>query len=586
MFAVAARPATLTISTPMSPPIWALLERQLLDTSAEGCREFYAKYFDERGYLLCVERWGGDDGPDDAIENCNDWPLLYALGAHDDVRLLVERAWEGHLRQYTAAKTIEVPMARDGMYYKEFPVSFDWLHNGEGLGVFNRLGLAAPHGRAFEQRVRRYAGFYMNEDPGAPNYDAEKKIIRSLFNGSRGPLLRKATAVDWAGDPIEIAHRFAPKHQERSYEEMLAHFKDYNDIVGDHPQNLQATTLAFNAYALTQEEKYKHWLLEYVDAWRQRAGANGDIFPSNIGLDGKIGGAAGGKWYGGVYGWGFTVIQPHDGKPIDRSTTAAGFSGLWTAMMLTGDDAYLDVWRKQSNAINAQARMIEGRLKYPRMYGDGGWYGWSAEPYTEHSLALYCLSMKDSDRDRVPKHPWLEYLRGANPSYPETALRSDLARVAQRVTEFRADRTTPDTRLADDPMAFNPASVSALLELTLGAPHPGRGCNPICARVRYFDPITRRPGLPADVAALVSRMTNDETDVTLVNVNQLAERTLVVQAGAYGEHEVITLSDSTGKITPIDSSTVRVKLLPGAGGRLTFRMKRYAHAPTFAFPFD
>ena len=27
----------------------------------------------------------------------------------------------------------------------------------------------------------------------------------------------------------------------------------------------------------------------------------------NIGLDGKIGGAAGGKWYGGVYGWGFTV---------------------------------------------------------------------------------------------------------------------------------------------------------------------------------------------------------------------------------------------------------------------------------------
>ena len=50
---------------------------------------------------------------------------------------------------------------------------------------------------------------------------------------------------------------------------MLEHFRDYNDIVGDHPQNLLATTLALNAYMLTHEPKYKTWLLEYVDAWRQ-----------------------------------------------------------------------------------------------------------------------------------------------------------------------------------------------------------------------------------------------------------------------------------------------------------------------------
>ena len=43
-------------------------------------RSSTAKYFDERGWLVCVERWGGDDGPDDAIENCNDWPILHALG--------------------------------------------------------------------------------------------------------------------------------------------------------------------------------------------------------------------------------------------------------------------------------------------------------------------------------------------------------------------------------------------------------------------------------------------------------------------------------------------------------------------------
>src|SRR5215469_5447673 len=93
---------TIRVTTPMSPPEWALLERELLRTNAAACEEFFARYFDERGYLRCVERWGGDDGPDDAIENCNDWPHLHALGAPDSVLQLYKKAWEGHLRQYTA----------------------------------------------------------------------------------------------------------------------------------------------------------------------------------------------------------------------------------------------------------------------------------------------------------------------------------------------------------------------------------------------------------------------------------------------------------------------------------------------------
>src|SRR5438045_9735467 len=76
---------TLSVRTPMSPPAWALLERELLRANAAACREFSERYFDERGYLRCVERWGGDDGPDDAMENCTDWPLLHELGAPDVV---------------------------------------------------------------------------------------------------------------------------------------------------------------------------------------------------------------------------------------------------------------------------------------------------------------------------------------------------------------------------------------------------------------------------------------------------------------------------------------------------------------------
>ena len=62
----AAEPATVRLDRTVSPPEWALLERQLLAANTAACREFFARYFDERGFLLCVERWGGDDGPDDA----------------------------------------------------------------------------------------------------------------------------------------------------------------------------------------------------------------------------------------------------------------------------------------------------------------------------------------------------------------------------------------------------------------------------------------------------------------------------------------------------------------------------------------
>ena len=163
----------LRIESPMAPPAWALLERELLRANTTACQEFFARYFDERGYLQCVERWGGDDGPDDAIENCNDWPLLHALGAPDVIRAMYRKAWEGHLRQYTEAKTVDVPFARDGMYYKEFPVMFDWQHNNEGLLVFHLMSLSEPDRESYHKRVRRYAGFYMNEDPGAPNYDSK-----------------------------------------------------------------------------------------------------------------------------------------------------------------------------------------------------------------------------------------------------------------------------------------------------------------------------------------------------------------------------------------------------------------------------
>ncbi len=585
----------LQITTPMAAPEWALLERELLRANAAACEAFFSRYFDDRGYLLAYERWGANDGPDDAAEHFNDWPILHSLGASDRIKALYTKGWEGHLRQYTQAKTTEVSFGRDGMYYKEFPTMLDWQHHGEGLTMFNVQGLSDPNSPRFRDRARRYAGLYMGEDPGAPNYDPKVKIIRSAFNGSRGPLLRKATPQEWAGDPFEVENRFDLGHGEKSYEETLEHYAEYGDVVGDNPLNLLSTTLALNAYMLDHEPKYRQWLLDYVDAWVERARANNNILPSNIGLDGKIGGAADGKWWGGVYGCGFSPKVPGTDKREDRNRVPRSVLAFMNAYMLTGDDKYLDVWRKQNDTINANAKVIDGKRSAPRMYGPDGWYSYAPGEYRQNNFEIWYMSQRVSDRARTGDHPWLSYLEGKNPGYPADALRKDLRRVQDRALLQRDDRSSPDTRLADDALNKNPASVAALLHLMQGAIHIGRppwapsspnvGGSPMYSRLRYFDPIARRAGVPEDVAALVDTMTADSTAVTLVNLSAVEPRTITIQGGGYGEHQIrsVTLD---GKASPVNASAFTLTLAPGSGARLVLAMDRYVNQPTLAFPWE
>ena len=52
--------AVLSVETPAPPPDWALLERELIRAQSLACETFFNRYFDERGYLQCVPRWGGN----------------------------------------------------------------------------------------------------------------------------------------------------------------------------------------------------------------------------------------------------------------------------------------------------------------------------------------------------------------------------------------------------------------------------------------------------------------------------------------------------------------------------------------------
>jgi hypothetical protein len=126
------------------------------------------------------------------------------------------------------------------------------------------------------------------------------------------------------------------------------------------------------------------------------------------------------------------------------------------------------------------------------------------------------------------------------------------------------------------------------MQLMMGCvprPDGGRDGGLINARLRYFDPTLKRAGLPEDVGALVSELTDTSTTVTFVNLNKTEPRTFIVQGGAYAEHRIESVT-CNGKTVTFNSTSFTITLAPGAGDTLTLQMKRYAEDPTELFPWD
>jgi hypothetical protein len=568
----------------MPAPEWAIAEREMLQAAADGAKLWVERYVKPDGSVNVPERWGVTDGPDDIMETVRGWPLIYAMGAPEAVADAYEKVWEGHLRQFGRAKIPTVELAKDGIFVKEFPPSFDWEHTGEGLQAFYWHALGRPNDPASLARVRRFAGFYLNEDPDAPNYDPKLKIIKSLFNGSKGAITRPVTPVDWDGDEN-------PKR--------AARFSTSSNIRGDHPLNLLAATLATQAYLLTHEAKYKRWVLEYVDAWRDRAAANGGNFPSNIGLDGKIGGEWGGKWYGGIFGWN----SPDDGL---RNYVLRGIPAAFgQAAMLSRNMDYIAPVRRQVDNIFAAAQTDNGQVLVPHYYGESprpgsgqaggkvGWYGYRQGEFyptgalgnlSETTIELYLWSLNPADikrilpnpPDRRPVQGWIEFLQGTRPNYPLEALRQEKQDV---------ERTAARTSKKASGYGASPVAFESLANLTLGAANLYGSGDVLRSQVRYFDPDRRRAGLPEDVAALVEKIEPDSVTLTLVNTSRTASRRVIVQMGAYGEHQATSVRLGDRSIS-LMSSQFEVQLAAGAGDRLVVGIRRMVNDPTLRFPWD
>lgn len=603
--AAAAAQPSVVVDSPMAPPDWALLEQQLLKANSDAVEAFADRYLDERGYLLHTIRWGTLDGPDDAIETYYNWTLLHALGGSDSVLDLYKKGLEGHLRQYGELRTELTEIAKNGAYRKEFITQSDWFHTGEGMRGFLMMGLADPTDPLLRTRMTRFARMYMGEDHEAPNYDKEKKIIKSIWTGSKGPMLRRATTYDWVGDPVpgtfHLLHNPAGDDEmldlEKWYPRMLAHCEEYLDSAGDNFLNLGATLLGVNAYALTGEAKYKDWVVEYLDAWKERTAAAGGMIPSNVGLDGTLGGEHDGQWWKGTYGWNFTIFDGELQQIAHRNYfTAAAWTGFANGLLLTGDQGYVDVLRKQMDLIYGAKKVENGKTLLPRMYGDPRgykyngkpeWYEYAPVTYSDRLAEIYLWSMNRQDLERVSMRevPWLAYLEGQAPDYPVTGLQRDFEYVRERIHRMNEDPTSPDTRLADYLLRIAPPATDRLTQLMLGGYFANGKIWALHARLRYFDPVARRSGVPEDVSALVSKLADDSVTVTLVNTNQVEARDVIVQAGGYGEHQFTGVRQGGGSKS-LDTPLVTVRLAPGAGQELTFSMKRYVNQPTLAQPWN
>jgi len=130
-----------------------------------------------------------------------------------------------------------------------------------------------------------------------------------------------------------------------------------------------------------------------------------------------------------------------------------------------------------------------------------------------------------------------------------------------------------------------PLSLEGMLQLTMGAMFPVYNGGLIQAQVRYFDPANNRPGLPEGVAALVSSITDEGITLTLANTDLFTARTLIMQGGAYGEHDLLSITVN-GETTEVGGRWAEITIGAGCVVEMTIAMKRYANEPSLEEPVN
>ena len=593
---------TLTTTNRATPPNWAVRQRALIDLMDRAAVPFVEHSTHEDGQLVFRSEWTSMDGTDNGYESFLSFPLFYLLGGNDYIHQLGQKEWEAITRQYTNFGTVE----------RGFVTGFDWFHHSESYTYHYYLALADPD--RYRQQALDFAAMYIGEDPQAPNWDPERKKLRSPLNGSKGPRF-ETTQVDWEYHRPILAQYLAPFEDMEGLDATDPHVKaDWTDdevfervlslinsrmTKNDVPLNLHSTSMVTHAYIYTGDDKYKNWVLDYIQTWMDHRDKNGGIVPDNIGPNGEIGELMNGKWWGGYYGWRW----PHGARMIVEPSYVAGSC----AALMTGDFSWLDLCRSQLDMLWDLRREEDGIIKVPARHGDQGWFDYR-KPDPLYYIHLYYLSQSDEDLARLdevfpdragfnttspswhagkagpcPPTAWLAFIEGLLPSYPQQMIEETHTGILQSLDRLYADDSDPETRECYHFHNLNPVVPEGLLQMSMGTPAAMYNGGLLLSHVRYFDPMLKRPGLPRHVAVLAEHVTADSIDLTFVNTDPVSSHRVLIQAGTFAEHE-FTGASLDGEDIALDERHVCIELDRSAKAHLHLKLKRFAHRPTYDLP--
>jgi hypothetical protein len=616
-------PTTVVATDPMpDPPSWARLQRQLFEALDAAWRRFEDLYCAPDGSLVYAGRTFGRDGVDDFYEPFFNWPLLYLLGGADDLLATCKRHWEGVTSQLTER----------GLLTDEYENGYDWFHQGESLLFFYGICAADPDDETFRERALRFAGLFLPDSPAA-NYDADRAMMRAPHIGALGPR-------PGLGDQEPYSSTNEPMRRYGLPLRDLAGIETWDDLAdralavrmteemnrrlgaGDVPINLAVTSLLTNAWLYDHDPRFADVATSYVAAWSDRASANGGLIPDNVGPGGTVGQLHEGRWYGGHYGW----TWPHG----MYSVVAAALIGAVNATVIARDPTPLSTPRRALSTLldharagrldpdsatfheHWQDRLSDGvgdaLLLVPYRRDEHGWFDFQPIP-PAFPTWLWWIGRGAEDRERLDelaRHsgydwrtvrafrekeegghepPWLEFLSGRNPDYPEQALAMALRQVERQRALMEQHPTPPPGDDIHWWQRLNPVVTEILTELVAGAPQVLYNGGLPYHLLRWSDVNRGRPGLPPGIAALVESIDDDGVRVQVVNVDAGEERVVGLVTGGYGEHELLSvrrigLADSANRSSdaPVDETAVDGPLVLRLPPRTAIRLElKIAH---------
>ena len=228
-----------------------------------------------------------------------------------------------------------------------------------------------------------------------------------------------------------------------------------------------------------------------------------------------------------------------DGWHSYRPMMIRDLAHLWHASMDPADWARIEKLHSghKFRPLNGEGVWGQNTLDHldkPSPYIPSATFDWNEE------MVLGDRTMGKSEYAR------LMYYAGENPDWPLESLKADFQEMTHRMAFMRQDERPISEIKGDDTYPNNPIIIKALQQTTMGTPQTIYFGGLLRATVRYFDINERRPGLPRDVSALVTALDKESVSVYLINLNPVEEQKLIIQAGAFGEHQFTQASYAKG----------------------------------------